>query len=124
MLMLAVVFAAHPSDCHYPSSKRTTNVLWNQVAETVAHASVVCSGSIRQNLDPFEENSDEAIWKALEHVQLKEVGSGIAMFSAFDMHICARDNSTSSLPFQCRYLFGMLTWSLPSRSPAAGSGDG
>lgn len=29
-----------------------------------------------RNLDPFEEHPDEDIWKALEKVELKEVGSG------------------------------------------------
>lgn len=32
---------------------------------------VVFSGSVRYNLDPFEEFTDEQIWAALEEVQLK-----------------------------------------------------
>lgn len=34
---------------------------------------VLFSGTIRYNLDPFEEFSDAKLWNALEEVQLKEV---------------------------------------------------
>lgn len=34
---------------------------------------VLFSGSMRYNLDPFEEYGDEKLWKALEEVKLKEV---------------------------------------------------
>ncbi|KPU73242.1 uncharacterized protein Dana_GF26917 [Drosophila ananassae] len=34
---------------------------------------VLFSGSIRYNLDPFEEYSDEKLWRSLEEVKLKEV---------------------------------------------------
>ncbi|XP_064629119.1 multidrug resistance-associated protein 1-like isoform X2 [Lineus longissimus] len=33
---------------------------------------VLFSGSLRMNLDPFEQYSDEKIWQALEHAHLKE----------------------------------------------------
>ena len=43
---------------------------------------VVFSGSIRYNLDPFDDFSDEQIWSALEHASLKEyvesLGDGLA----------------------------------------------
>lgn len=32
---------------------------------------VLFSGSLRINLDPFENHSDEEIWRALEHAHLK-----------------------------------------------------
>ncbi|XP_050293273.1 probable multidrug resistance-associated protein lethal(2)03659 [Anthonomus grandis grandis] len=36
---------------------------------------VLFSGSLRKNLDPFEEYTDEVIWRALEEVELKQVVS-------------------------------------------------
>ncbi|XP_063908432.1 probable multidrug resistance-associated protein lethal(2)03659 isoform X2 [Zophobas morio] len=37
---------------------------------------VLFSGSLRKNLDPFDEYSDEAIWDALKQVELKNIVSG------------------------------------------------
>lgn len=34
---------------------------------------VLFSGSMRRNLDPFDEYSDEALWKSLEEVKLKDI---------------------------------------------------
>ncbi|XP_078259159.1 ATP-binding cassette sub-family C member 4 [Rhinoraja longicauda] len=34
---------------------------------------VLFTGTMRKNLDPFDEHTDEALWNALEEVQLKEV---------------------------------------------------
>lgn len=34
---------------------------------------VLFSGSMRRNLDPFDEYSDELLWKALEEVKLKNI---------------------------------------------------
>lgn len=36
---------------------------------------VLFSGSMRRNLDPFEEYNDEVLWKALEDVKLKDIPS-------------------------------------------------
>jgi len=38
----------------------------------IPQSPVLVSGSLRHNLDPFQESSDEAIWKALEVVQMKD----------------------------------------------------
>ena len=37
---------------------------------------VLFSGTLRRNLDPFEEYADSDIWKALEEVELKDIASG------------------------------------------------
>ncbi|XP_066143639.1 probable multidrug resistance-associated protein lethal(2)03659 isoform X2 [Euwallacea fornicatus] len=39
---------------------------------------VLFSGSLRKNLDPFDEHSDEAIWHALGEVELKAAVSNLA----------------------------------------------
>lgn len=38
---------------------------------------ILFSGNVRRNLDPFEEYSDDAIWSALESVQLKRLILGL-----------------------------------------------
>ena len=38
---------------------------------------VLFSGTLRMNLDPFDEHKDDAIWKALEHAHLKAFVSGL-----------------------------------------------
>ncbi|XP_031636354.1 multidrug resistance-associated protein 4-like [Contarinia nasturtii] len=37
---------------------------------------VLFSGTLRRNLDPFEEYPDDEVWSALEKVELKDVASG------------------------------------------------
>uniref|UniRef100_A0A336LQQ2 CSON001219 protein n=1 Tax=Culicoides sonorensis TaxID=179676 RepID=A0A336LQQ2_CULSO len=37
---------------------------------------VLFSGTLRRNLDPFEEYPDSALWQALDEVELKEIASG------------------------------------------------
>ncbi|XP_055588089.1 ATP-binding cassette sub-family C member 4-like [Uranotaenia lowii] len=39
---------------------------------------ILFSGTLRSNLDPFEEKSDEELWNALEQVELKESVSSLA----------------------------------------------
>ncbi|XP_037086606.1 multidrug resistance-associated protein 1-like isoform X1 [Pollicipes pollicipes] len=39
---------------------------------------VLFSGSLRSNLDPFDQYSDEAVWTALEHSHLKTFVKGLA----------------------------------------------
>ncbi|XP_025834708.1 probable multidrug resistance-associated protein lethal(2)03659 isoform X5 [Agrilus planipennis] len=39
---------------------------------------VLFSGTMRKNLDPFDEYDDDTLWKALEEVELKEVVSDLA----------------------------------------------
>ncbi|KAK3754081.1 hypothetical protein RRG08_024158 [Elysia crispata] len=38
---------------------------------------VIFSGTLRMNLDPFDEFTDEEIWRALEHAHLKDFVSGL-----------------------------------------------
>lgn len=39
---------------------------------------VLFSGSLRTNLDPFNQHSDEAVWTSLEHSHLKTFVKGLA----------------------------------------------
>lgn len=39
---------------------------------------ILFSGSLRSNLDPFDEKTDDEIWEALEHVQMKNAVSMLA----------------------------------------------
>ncbi|XP_055306698.1 ATP-binding cassette sub-family C member 4-like [Sitodiplosis mosellana] len=48
---------------------------------------VLFSGTLRRNLDPFEEYPDDDIWSALEKVELKDVASGpLGLHSAVMAH--------------------------------------
>lgn len=38
---------------------------------------VLFAGSLRMNLDPFNEKTDSDLWKALEHVHLKSFVEGL-----------------------------------------------
>ena len=63
--------------------------------------SYIVSGTIRTNLDPWDQHSDEEIWKALEQVKLKEyieglkeklqtnLGKGLSVFSVGQKHLLA-----------------------------------
>lgn len=37
---------------------------------------VLFSGTLRRNLDPFEEYNDDLLWKALQEVELRDIASG------------------------------------------------
>lgn len=39
---------------------------------------ILFSGSLRSNLDPFDENTDDAIWNVLDQVELKETVTSLA----------------------------------------------
>ena len=39
---------------------------------------VLFSGTLRQNLDPFDQYSDDQVWAALEHSHLKTFVKGLA----------------------------------------------
>ena len=39
---------------------------------------VLFVGTIRYNLDPFQQYSDEDLWKALERTHMKDTVSGVA----------------------------------------------
>ncbi|KAK9889087.1 hypothetical protein WA026_004359 [Henosepilachna vigintioctopunctata] len=53
----------------------TTKIPLNEVRNKISiipQEPVLFSGSMRKNLDPFEEYDDELLWNALEQVELKE----------------------------------------------------
>lgn len=37
---------------------------------------VLFAGTLRMNLDPFQQYNDENVWKALEHAHLKDFAEG------------------------------------------------
>lgn len=44
---------------------------------------ILFSGSVRFNLDPENEFTDDQIWKALEKAQVKDLVSGIALIKNY-----------------------------------------
>src|SRR5439155_16549792 len=54
---------------------------------------VVFKGSVRHNLDPFGEHSDERLWQVLEEVQLKE--SIIDLKNGLDSELTAGGSNLS-----------------------------
>lgn len=46
---------------------------------------VLFSGTIRDNLDPFNEMDDETLWNALKHVRNYSIGKIIALVFHFQL---------------------------------------
>ncbi|KAL1513419.1 hypothetical protein ABEB36_002836 [Hypothenemus hampei] len=58
----------------------TNRISLNKLRSTISiipQEPVLFSGSLRKNLDPFDEFSDESIWNALEEVELKSAVSNL-----------------------------------------------
>ena len=48
---------------------------------------VLFVGSIRYNLDPFNQHDDNALWESLEKCHVKDVVSDIIMFPCQENHV-------------------------------------
>merc|ERR1711871_1249155 len=57
-------------------SKIGLNQLWRNLG-IIPQTPTMFSGSLRHNIDPFEEHDDEEIWSVLEKVNLKHVASAL-----------------------------------------------
>lgn len=61
---------------------------------------ILFSGTLRSNLDPFDEKTDDEIWEALEHVQMKNAVSMLE--NGLSVHI---SSSCCAFSFVERQLF-------------------
>ncbi|XP_017083193.2 probable multidrug resistance-associated protein lethal(2)03659 [Drosophila eugracilis] len=62
---------------------------------------VLFSGSLRFNLDPFEEKTDEELWLALEAVKLKEFVSNLKEGICCRLHDCGANFSMGQRQLVC-----------------------
>ncbi|KAH8381999.1 hypothetical protein KR009_001320 [Drosophila setifemur] len=62
---------------------------------------VLFSGSLRFNLDPFEEKTDEELWQALEAVHLKEFVSNLKDGICCRLHDCGSNFSMGQRQLVC-----------------------
>ncbi|XP_046852739.1 ATP-binding cassette subfamily C member 4-like isoform X2 [Xenia sp. Carnegie-2017] len=62
---------------------------------------VLFSGSIRNNLDPFNKNEDVKIWDALEQVQLKHVVDNFPEKIHYDLSECGNNLSVGQRQLLC-----------------------
>eukprot|EP00053_Salpingoeca_punica_P008395 m.75471 g.75471 ORF g.75471 m.75471 type:complete len:1454 (-) comp14582_c0_seq1:396-4757(-) len=66
---------------------------WRRGMSVIPQDPVFFSGSVRRNLDPFNESNDADIWKALETVQLKDTLE--AMKAGLDSHMAESGSNFS-----------------------------
>jgi ATP-binding cassette, subfamily C (CFTR/MRP), member 4 len=63
---------------------------------------ILFSGTLRSNLDPFDEKTDDEIWEALEHVEMKNSVSKLINGLNTEVERCAFDGVEKQLFYLAR----------------------
>lgn len=69
---------------------------------------ILFSSTIRSNLDPFDEKTDEEIWEALEHVEMKSSISTMQNGLTTNTECCAFSATERQLLYLARALLGKI----------------
>jgi ATP-binding cassette, subfamily C (CFTR/MRP), member 4 len=67
---------------------------------------ILFSGTLRSNLDPFDEKTDDEIWEALEHVEMKNSVSMLIRGLNTNVETCAFDIGEKQLFCLARAILG------------------
>lgn len=69
---------------------------------------ILFSGTLRSNLDPFDEKTDEEIWETLEHVEMKNSVSTMQNGLNTNTEFCALSAVERQLLYLARALLGKI----------------